>query len=110
MRYKCHYCGEYLKPGVNFTLECDCGNCSLGFNKSGQVETFYLTFFEKGLDIFLVKSKYSDKVTLGKGKSISRPYMQQAIIEVPVQLNFDKEGMPQAYSLWEKLSKLVIFS
>lgn len=110
MKYKCHYCGEHLKPGVSFTLECECGNCSLGFHRDGSVESFRLTFFEKGADIFLVKDKYSDKVSLGKGKAMFRPYMQQTIIEVPVKLNFDQEGMPQVYTLWEKLSKLVIFS
>jgi len=110
MKYKCHYCAEYLKPGVSYTLECSCGNCHLGFSRDGEVETFHLTFFEKGVDIFLLKSKYSDKVTLGKGKSLFRSYMQQAIIEVPAKLHFDAEGTPQVYTLWEKLSKLVIFS
>lgn len=110
MKYKCHYCGEYLKPGIQFTLECECGNCSLGFDRSGEINNFQLTFFEKGHDIFLVKDKWSENVFYGKGRSISKPYMQQIVLQIPIKLNINEEGIPQAYSLWEKLNKLVIFS
>lgn len=110
MRYKCHYCGAYLKPGTRYTLECECENCSIGFNQAGEVDAFYLTFFEKGKDIFLVKDKWSEIVSYGVGKAMYRPYIQQLVLQIPVKLTFNEEGIPQTYALWEKLSKLVIFS
>lgn len=114
MRYKCHYCSELLKPGVDYTLECECGNCNLGFDKSGKVDRFQLTFFEKGKDIFLIKVIGNNKISYGFNK---HSYMRkilildyQFVMQVDVDLQFDKENVPQVYSLWEKLDKLKAFS
>lgn len=123
MRYKCHYCSEFLKPGMNYTLECDCGNCNIGFEKSGKVNSFLVAFFEKGKDFFLLKSKDSEKISYGykKGLYIEKPmdkspffksYFLQSefVLQVETSLQFDEEGVPQVYKLWEKLDKLKAFS
>lgn len=118
MRYKCHYCSELLKPGIYYTLECDCGNCNLGFERSGKVDHFKITFFEKGKDIFLMKDKYDSKITYGFkhpfNKIDNRPflsaYIDKVVMQVDVNLQFDEENVPQVYTLWEKLNKLKAFS
>lgn len=123
MRYKCHYCSAFLKPSANYTLECDCNNCSLGFEKSGNVDSFLLALFEKGKDIFLLKSKDSDKVSYGYKKAVSVTdhhykspfnksfyFQSEFVLQVETSLQFDEEGVPQVYKLWERLDKLKVFS
>jgi hypothetical protein len=121
MRYKCHYCGEFLKPGLHYTLECECGNCNLGFEKTGQLDCFQVAFFEKGKDIFLFKSKHDKNIFYGFKKyssSLSKigPFSKsvyaipEIILQVDTALQFDEEGVPQIYKLWEKLDKLKVFS
>lgn len=118
MRYKCHYCSELLKPGANYTLECDCGNCNLGFDKFGKVNEFIVTFFEKGKDVFLFKEKFNSKIVYGykhpytKSSNIRLviPYFDKNIMEVESELKFDEENVPKVYALWEKLDKLKAFS
>src|SRR5579885_959126 len=75
MRYKCHYCSKLLVPGTSYTLECECGNCNLGFDRTGKVDHFKITFFEKGKDIFLLKDKHSEAITYGTGRGFSKPWM-----------------------------------
>lgn len=124
MRYKCHYCSEFLKPGAIYTLECECGNCNLGFDKSGKVDQFKITFFEKGRDIFLSKSKCGNKIAYGyintykkdiDGQTLSifarfLNNVEKVILQANVELQFDEENVPQVYKLWEKLDKLKAFS
>lgn len=120
MRYKCHYCSELLKPGINYTLECECGNCNLGFDRTGKVDQFKVTFFEKGKDIFLLKDRnqFNSKIVYGfkhpyikpDNNSGINPYTDKVVMQVDVDLQFDKENVPQVYTLWEKLDKLKAFS
>jgi len=110
MRYKCHYCGKLLVPGVSYTLECSCGNCNLGFDRTGKVDHFKIVLFEKGKDIFLVKDRHSESMTYGFGKGFFKPFMDKVVMQVAVTLQFDEEGTPQVYKLWEKLNKLIVFS
>jgi len=118
MRYKCHYCSELLKPGVYYTLECECGNCNLGFDKSGKIDHFKVTFFEKGKDIFLIKEKYDGKIVYGfkhpyakpDNNPFSNPYLDKVVLQANVDLQFDEENAPKVYTLWEKLDKLKAFS
>jgi hypothetical protein len=99
-----------LTPGTSYTLECECGNCNLGFDRTGKVDHFKITFFEKGKDIFLLKDKYSEAITYGTGRGIWKPYMDKPIMQVNVALQFSDDGVPQVYTLWEKLNKLIVFS
>ena len=110
MRYKCHYCSQYLVPGITYMLECKCGNCNLGFDRSGKVDQFKIIFFEKGKDVVFVKDKYNECITYGTGRSFWKPWMQKQIMQVNVALQFSDDGVPQVYTLWEKLNKLIAFS
>lgn len=110
MRYKCHYCGKFLRPGSKFMLECECNNCALNLAPNGEINEFQLTFFEGGKDILIFKSKYSNNVTYGIGRNLYRTNLEKIILELPVQLTIDSDGMPEAYKLWSKLKNLVIFS
>lgn len=109
-RYKCHYCGKLLVPGGYYTLECECGNCSIGFDKNGKPDNFKLALFEKGKDILFMKDRFSDKITYGIGHGFSQPRLDKVVMQVEVELQFDEEGTPLVYTLWEKLNKLIIFS
>jgi hypothetical protein len=106
MRYKCHYCGAYLKPGSRYTLECECDNCSIGFSKDGEVDSFSLKLFEKGKDIYLMKDKRSTDVRYIINKAAS----WKELLQVTAKLSFSEDGIPQAYALWDKLRTYVIFS
>lgn len=110
MKYKCHFCGENLKLGQRYTFECDCGNCNLGFDRHGELNRFHLVIFEKGKDLIFDKEMYSDAIIYGEGQGWNKPYMNKVILQVKVPVQFDENGMPLVYKLWEKLNKLIIFS
>lgn len=109
-KFKCHYCGKNLKPGGYYTLECECGNCRIGFDKHGKAEQFELALFEKGKDIIFRKDRYSNKITYGVGHGLVKPRLDKVVMQVEVELQFDEEGTPLVYTLWEKLNKLIVFS
>lgn len=121
MKYFCHYCGNQLRPGYNYTVECNCRNCYLFFNKDG-LAAYRFYFFEGGSDWCILK-KPSDKNSFLFEKhrnSFGRydgdphqeyvPYADEnAMVKGNFTILFDN-GVPQVYKLFEKMKNLVVFS
>ena len=121
MKYFCNFCGEQLRPGYSYTVECECKNCYLFFSKDGLVGyRFY--FFEDGVDWCILK-KPSEKDTFlfnrpnGTSWKVGKAhpeYDNYGLIDKPLisgkfNLIFDN-GVPQVYKLFEKMKNLIVFS
>jgi hypothetical protein len=112
MRYKCHYCEKYLQPGMQFTLQCQCNNCLISFNKKGEIEYFYLIFFEKGCYHYLVKDVFSggDIDYLVSSDWRDQTPKGKKILKINLNLNIGEDGLILAYDLFNKINKLIILS
>ncbi len=107
MRYKCHYCGDQLKPDKYFMLSCyNCNNCSISFAYDGSISIFDIKIFEQGHDWLITRSKYhTDTLVYRKDK---KDY--KLIVNGNFDLKFDQNGVLKVYDLWERLMKLQAFS
>jgi hypothetical protein len=113
MKIKCHWCGEPLKNGANYSLECECGSCSISFNRKGIPTAYLFKLFEQGKDYCIYKSSYSKETCLAiaNGKILfeNKPWSLKNLIMVQTDLQFEN-GMPQVYRLFEKLKTYIVFS
>lgn len=106
MKYKCHFCEKVLGNGVFYTLECECGNCSILFDKMGNISSYLFSFFdEKGKYYNIIKSQIETGTTLYVGQWFKLKHVITIDLTVPIE-----DGMPQVYKFFEKLQKYVLFS
>ena len=57
-----------------------------------------------------VKTLSLEKINYGVGHGLIKTRIDKVVIQVEVELQFDEEGTPLVYTLWEKLNKLIVFS
>ncbi len=104
MIYKCHWCELPLKPGINSTLECSCGHCSISFHSNGNVSSYKFHIFEDNKN-YLIESYHGKDIRLYQ----KNKYNVVRLLDIESNLEFEN-GIPQVYKLFNKMKNLLLFS
>lgn len=115
VKFKCHWCGEILKNGLSFTLECDnCHFCSIKFDRAGEPVSYIFNIIENGKEYRIEKPFLS---SIWTNKEIKRLVMltikkhgyYEILFKAKVKLEFE-DGVPQVSKMLNKFKIYNTFS